>query len=297
MLVLIGVLLVAGLAPAGSTAATTDEDDAIVVISGPAQVGRGEAADGVYVVHGDATVAGTVTDDVFVLDGDATVSGHIEGDLLTAAGQARLLGGATVDGDVLYGDEKPVISPAATVSGEVSDENWNDAFGALPVVGAIVIWAAFTISALILGIVLVMVAPRAADAVFAQAERRMLLCVVFGLATFVAIPFAAVLAAATLLGLPLGLALLLALLPLAAVAYVTTAWVLGRAIVRRPDRRVLAFLAGLAILRLLALIPVLGILVWFCAVIVGLGLLVGALGASRSAPAGRAPGPTAPAAA
>lgn len=289
LLALAGAALVVALAPAPALGATTDADDAIVVISGPANVERGQSVDGVFVIHGDATIDGTVTADVFVLDGDVTVSGHVEGDLVTATGQARLLGGARVDGDLLYGDEEPVVAPGATVAGEITDEDWDDAFGTLPIVGAILLWIGFTVSALILGIVIVMVAPRAADAVFAQAQRRMLVSVAYGAATFFAVPFAAVLAAATVFGLPLALAILLALLPLGAVAYVTTAWALGGSLVRARANRVVAFLAGLAILRGLALIPIVGIVVWFAAVVVGLGLLVAALGATRLGPGEPAP--------
>jgi hypothetical protein len=49
---------------------------------------------------------------------------------------------------------------------------------------------------------------------------------------------------------------------------------------------VLAFLAGLAILRLLAIIPVVGGLVWFAATVVGLGaLLIATWRARREHPA------------
>jgi len=63
---------------------------------------------------------------------------------------------------------------------------------------------------------------------------------------------------------------------------VTAAWALGRALVKPPQSRILSFLAGLAILRALALIPVLGMLVWLAAVIVGLGLLGAAIAAART---------------
>ena len=45
--------------------------------------------------------------------------------------------------------------------------------------------------------------------------------------------------------------------------------------------RVLAFLAGLAILRVLALIPILGGIVWFAATVVGLGALMVAIWRAR----------------
>ena len=68
-------------------------------------------------------------------------------------------------------------------------------------------------------------------------------------------------------------------------AYVTAAWALGRVLVKPPQGRIVSFLAGLAILRALALIPVLGMLVWLAAVIAGLGLLGAAVAAARSEPA------------
>jgi hypothetical protein len=70
-------------------------------------------------------------------------------------------------------------------------------------------------------------------------------------------------------------------LPLAAVAYVTAAWALGRRLVKEPRNRFLSFLAGLAILRLLALVPIFGGFVGLAAVVFGFGLIGAAIGAAR----------------
>ena len=64
-----------------------------------------------------------------------------------------------------------------------------------------------------------------------------------------ALPILAVLALVTLVGLPLGIAVLLALLPLGAIAYVTTLWVVGRLVLKPPRGRVASFLVGWAIFR------------------------------------------------
>jgi hypothetical protein len=93
----------------------------------------------------------------------------------------------------------------------------------------------------------------------------------------------------TVLGLPLGIALLLALLPIYAIGYTTSAFLLGRAIVKPPTSRFLAFLAGWAILRAIALIPGVGILAWFGATVFGLGALGIALWRSRRGPVTQAP--------
>jgi hypothetical protein len=57
---------------------------------------------------------------------------------------------------------------------------------------------------------------------------------------------------------------------------------LGRSILRGPTGWVLAFLLGWAILRAVALIPIAGGLVWFAAVVFGLGALLVAIWRGRS---------------
>ena len=285
---LLALLLLA--APAGAATTATDPDEAIVVVNGDVTVERGQSVEGVFIVNGDARIAGRVDGDVVLVAGDATVSGTIDGDLLTIAGRARLLPAARVTGDLSYGDEAPRVAPAADVEGSIEKEGWTDSIDILPFVGAFVFWLAMTISAAVLGILLVLLSPRAADAVFAQVGERFWTAVAIGVAIFIVLPVAAFVAAITLLGLPLALAVILALLPLAAVAYVTAAWALGRALVKPPQGRILSFLAGLAILRAIALIPILGALAWIAAVIVGLGLLGGAITASRRPAVADAPG-------
>lgn len=281
-------LLVLLLIPAPACAAPLRgeaDDDAVVVINGDVTVGPGELSKGVFVVDGDAHIVGRVDGDVVLVAGDALVGGRVDGDLVTIAGRARLLPKARVGGDLIYGDERPRVAPTATVVGEIEKEDWTDSLGLLPFIGAFVFWLAMSISAAILGILLLLIAPRAADAAMAQVESRFWTAVGIGAGIFVALPLAAFIAAITLVGLPLALALGLALLPLAAVAYVTAAWALGRTLVKPPGNRIVSFLAGLAILRAAALLPILGVLVWLGAVIVGLGLLGAAIAAVRPKPA------------
>jgi hypothetical protein len=78
------------------------------------------------------------------------------------------------------------------------------------------------------------------------------------------------------------------LLTLAA-GYAWSGWLLGRLIL--PSRRTLAFLLGIGILRLLALIPVAGSIVSLLATLVGLGAVSVAIWRARNA--ARAPRPMA----
>lgn len=273
--------------PGGAAAAQTGgkAGNAVVVISGDVEVKRGEAVEGVVLVNGDARIAGRIDGDVVIVNGDALVAGRIDGDLVTVSGQARLLPAAEVTGDVNYGSYRPLIAPAASVGGSVNKESWSDSIHLLPFIGAFVLWFAVTISAVVLGILLLLIAPRAADAAFERAREQLGPAIAIGIAIFIVLPLAAFVSAITFFGLPLALGIGLALLPLAAVAYVTTAWAIGRAILKPPRERILSFLVGLAILRAVALVPILGLLVWLAAVVVGLGLIGAAIGAARE-PAG-----------
>jgi cytoskeletal protein CcmA (bactofilin family) len=275
----------ASAAQAGSKAG-----DAIVVIKGDVTVDRGEAVDGVVIISGDAKISGRVDGDVVLVSGDALVSGRIDGNLVTLSGRARLLPTANVRGDLNYGDEQPVIAPAATVAGSVSKENWTDSLDFAPFVGAIVFWLAVSISSAVLGILLLLIAPRAADAVFERTRERIGPTIAIGVAIAIVLPVTAFLAAITLVGLPLAIGIGLILLPLASVAYVIAAWALGRVILKPPRERILSFLAGLAILRAVALVPILGLLVWLAAVVFGLGLIGAAIGAAREPAEAQNPG-------
>lgn len=284
------VALVAIALPGGASARTTEhEEDAIVVLSGDVTVPRGETVDGIFVASGDVRLAGRVDGDVVLLSGDAVVSGRIDGDLVTFGGRARLLPSAYVTGDVRYGDERPLVAGDAIVRGDVTREGWNDSLDFLPFLGAFFLWLGTTVSVAILGALLLLIAPRAAEALHDRSRERAGPVIAIGFAVAICLPVAAVIAAITLVGLPLAFLILLALLPLGALAYVAATWALGRRLVGPPRNRIWSFLAGLAILRALALVPILGFLVGLAATIFGLGLLGAAIGAARERPAAGEP--------
>jgi cytoskeletal protein CcmA (bactofilin family) len=269
---------VASAASAGAAA-----EDAIVVVSGDVTVARGETVEGVYVASGDAKIAGDVNGDVIVLSGDVLVSGRIDGDLFTASGTARLLPNAEVTGDVGYGDERPAVALDARVHGDVTKQDWPDIGGVFSGLGGFVIWLAVTLSLLALGALLLLIAPRAADSLYARSRERLGPTIAIGIAILIVLPVIAFIAAITLLGLPLALGIGLSLLPLGAVAYLVSAYALGRRMVEPPRHRMLAFLAGLGALRIAAYVPILGTVVGIAALIFGLGLIGTAIGAAREA--------------
>ncbi|HEY6729974.1 MAG TPA: polymer-forming cytoskeletal protein [Solirubrobacterales bacterium] len=281
LFVLIAIAALA-LPAAAAAAQTTDrEGDAIVVVSGDVTVPRGETVAGIYIASGDLRLTGEVDGDVVLFAGDATIAGRIDGDLVTFGGQARLLPSAYVSGDVRYGDERPIVSGDAIVRGHVTEGDWDDSTDFLPLIGAFAFWLGITISMAILGVLLLLIAPRAGDALAARSRERIGPVIAIGIAIAIGLPVAALLAAVLVVGIPLAFLILLALLPLGAVAYVVAAYALGRRLVKEPHSRLWAFLAGLGILQAVGLVPFLGSLVGLAAVIFGLGLIGAAIGAAR----------------
>ena len=189
-----------------------------------------------------------------------------------------------------------MLAPGASVGGKISNEDWADAangwgwvsvFGV--VAGGVGVDADRRRAARLAG------AGRALrrGAGGARAPRRHRR---WGVAIAIGVPLLAILALVTLVGIPFGVALLLAAIPVLLVAYATTAWIVGRRVLRnRSTSPWAALLAGWGILRVLALIPVAGALVGLAATVVGLGALAVALWRARrpGAPAAR---PEAPAA-
>ncbi len=275
---------------AGTASAATDH----VVITGGAVVAPGQSAGDVIVIDGPVTIAGHVTGDVVSVSGPIRVTGRVDGDLIAVSDRASLGPTARVGGDLRYGDERPVLPPGARVVGKVSNEDWADIGSGWGWVSAFAWWLAVSVSTVIVGVLLVWLAPGALYAAARAVGQRLGATVGWGVAIAIGAPLLAILALVTLVGIPFGIGLLLAAIPVLLVAYTTSAWVVGRRVV--GDRSAwAALLAGWGILRLLALIPIAGGLVGLVATVVGLGALTVALWRARTPSGPEAPVPGGPA--
>ncbi len=282
--ILFAALLIGAALPGVASAADFRGGEDHIVITGDVFIERGEEAETVAVVDGDVDIRGTVTDDVINLTGHTRVSGHVEGDVISITDRAHIQRGGRVDGDVIYVEEKPLVDPGAHV-GEVRKVNGDEWFSPLHLfIASIAIWIAMSVSTLLLGLALLWVAPRAAEAAYAVAGPYVGQSIAAGLGALIGLPILAFLLIATLVGLPLGLVLLLLLFPLALVGYVTSAWLLGRRIAGPPRGRFISFLAGWGILRAVALLPFAGSVAWVAAAVFGIGVLAVAAWRARPGP-------------
>ena len=283
-------ILVAPSALAQDEATTSGAEDQ-VVLTGELLVPDGATVGTAVIFNGDATIEGTATESVVVFNGDVEISGTVGDDVVAFNGHVIVRSGAEVDGDIA--SRQPAqIEDGATVRGQVKGITRRFDLEGLGWVGRYVWWFGYTISTLVLGLVLLLFAPGLDPSLTDVFRRRMGGSFGFGAAIFFLLPIAAVLLLVVVVTIPLGLFLLLALALLYTLGYVAGAHVLGRQLVKPPSSRFLAFLIGWMILRGIGLIPVLGGLAWVLASIAGLGAIV--LAARGSRPAGVPPAPVAP---
>ncbi len=265
------------------------------VVRGPVDLKAGEVARSIIVGHGPVTIrrGATVTDDIVVADGPLEIAGTVRGRVVTLGGRAVVTRTAVIGDGIRWASDKPVVAPGAQISGGIKKLDWKA--NTSPVIPVIAWWLAMSVSTLLLGVLLLWLAPRAAEATAALMRNGGWgPALGVGFVLLIGLPLLALLALVTVVGIPFAIGLLLALVPLAAVGYVTGAWVLGRRMVGPPpDRRFLAFLAGWAVLRVAGLVPVLGALVFFVAALFGVGALAWALLRTRRA-GGATGGPEAP---
>jgi hypothetical protein len=92
-------------------------------------------------------------------------------------------------------------------------------------------------SSLVVGLALVWPAGRGAARILEAGRNRIGLAIGLGLLLFFGLPILAVIALVTILGIPFGVGLLAALLPIHALGYGAAASILGRSIVREPTSR------------------------------------------------------------
>jgi len=236
-------------------------------------------------VHGDVTVAGgvltvdgRVTGNVSLMGGSVHLSDTavVEGDLASFAGSIDRALGAEVHGDVFSGLRTPSrMEPAPVIpelpGSETTPRNWLSRFIAwqLGTIGSILLMG-------LLGVVLVLVAPRAVGRVASATAIQPALTFVVGLLTLVV----GVLAGGILLiACGLGLLVWLALIAAGILGWIGVALWLGQRILGSLRLHTASamgeVLAGVAAITLLARLPwCFGWLAWLIFVSWGLGAVV-----------------------
>jgi len=268
LLALAAAALVLGIAAPAALAASPGfdrTDSVLMAFNGDITVADGQTVDAVVVTGGTATIHGDVQT-LFVVDGKAVLEGAQVHTVATIGGTLTIDAATTVTGDVRTLNTTVTQDPAATIGGTVRtlDTDVAAAIGVLAPaiflfmlgVGLVTLVAALALAAL--GAKQV----RTAEVLISKEPVETFL---FGLAGLILVPVVAILAMFTVIGAPLGLAILFMVWPAAAFfGYLITAiWIgemlLNRGVVPGPaDRPYMAAVVGILVLWLISFVPFVG---------------------------------------
>ncbi len=229
-------------------------------------------------------IDGTVDGDVAVFSGEIIIGGTIRGSANLQGDRVSLDPGARIEGDLTYTSRVP-LSPEelARVAGtarateqedDVEEEEESDGITAW----SVVFWLWQVSAALLMGTLMIALFRGALLLVASAIPEKATVGSLLGFAAFLIIPIASVVAMATLIGLPVGLATFILYWVILYVAKIPVAvWAGGRllSMAGRPDvSPYLALLIGVVLLYLLFQTPYVGWLIWFVATWLGLGTMV-----------------------
>jgi hypothetical protein len=259
------VLGLAGTALAQSPYTSTDDmpktGRVVFVVGGDAEIPAGDQADAVIVIKGDADISGTVTA-LILIDGTATLTGATVGTVALVSGTVDVGEGTTVVGDVAQVNGT-VVQSGGVIEGETRDMAVGFATLGL-FVGAIalVVWVGVGVATLIAGLLVATFAGLQMRKTTYLIGREPAMVILLGVGSLLLIPIVAVLAMATVIGIPLGLGILLILWPaLAFMGYIVGATWIGEWLLSRragyvaPVRPHVAVVLGLVIAFVAGIIP------------------------------------------
>jgi hypothetical protein len=280
--ILAAMALALVLAPVALAADEVPADGQVLVsFNGPLEVPAGQHVEAVIVLGGDAVIAGEV-DALVVIGGDATLTGARVDSIAMVDGDVTIDSASVVTGDIRTLSGSAIVAPGAEIGGDIKGLEGDLATLGF-VVGPIFVLFAIGVALVTLVVALAVAALGARQVRTAETliSRQPGSTIVAGLIGVVLVPLFAALSIVTIIGAPIGLAVLLFVLPTVAyfgwiVAAIWTGdWLLMRH--RGPyeaERPYQAAVLGVIVLGLVGIVPVAGPIVGAIASLFGYGSLL-----------------------
>ena len=228
---------------------------------------------------GTARVDGDINGNIIGGAGEVTVTKRVGGNIKLEADKLTIASTANIQGNLTYTSENEAnIQPGAQIGGTTTHKlpKVKEPAGPFADIGGKVI--AFLMT-LLVGIVIILIAPRRAAAVATSLRQKPWLSLGWGAIILFATPIAAIITFITVVGVPVGL-IGLTLYGIAiylsqiAIGLFIGYWII-RSFSKVESRGVLvgALALGFAILTLLKLIPYIGFPLWLTTVLFGIGAM------------------------
>ena len=252
----------------------------LMAFGGDISVPAGEQADVVFVVNGDADIAGTVNV-LTVIDGTATLHGATVDTIAVISGTVDLQEGTTVLGNVRSIESTVNQAQGVEIAGDIKGLDAElFAFGMFLGPAILLFVLGMLLASLAAGLLLAAVGARQVRATERVIATEPLKAFGVGILGVIVIPILAIIAIITIVGAPIGLGVLLGLLPLLAfVGFLVAGIYLGEEIlgtrkepvVQHPYR---GALLGIVLLQIIGIVPIVGGLVTAVASLLGLGAIL-----------------------
>jgi len=249
---------------------------------------------------GQILVNAPVGTDLIVAGGQVNILGDVGGKVLAAGGQVTVNGNASnvaiSGGSVNLGSLSHITGDALVSASDCSTkgivegrldakEDKRDAsssFNPGTVVSLlftvmVIIQILFAIGMLILGIILIYLIPSQIKAVVATVREKTLISLIYGVAEIVLAFILGVILLITIIGIPLAVVIGFCTIIGLILSTICTGAALGTVVVdklKKDYSLIVTFVIGFVILQILFLIPVLGFIIEFFAVFIGLGALI-----------------------
>ena len=271
------VILLALFAPAALAAGPVSSTGSVIVsVQGTVDVPAGSNPEAVVVVDGTATISGDA-DTVVIAGGTATLAGATVDSLVVIDGRADLQAGTTV-GRVSTLGGTVTQAAGAEITGRMASFDVDLAALALLLIPlALALAVGFAIAGVVAALLVAAFGARQVRDTEAQISERPGHVLVAGIAGSIGLPLVAVLLIFTVIGAPIGFALLFAVLPvLLFLAWLVAAiwvgdWLVARSRgEREPGRPYRAAVLGVIVLALASVLPFVSAI----ATVFGLGALL-----------------------
>ena len=258
----VAFLLGLGASAALAAEPVPDTGRVLISINGPVDIPEGDHLDTLVVLGGDARIGGDVGT-IVVVRGTATLAGASTETLVVVDGSADLLAGTTVSGDVRTLDGTVTQAAGSTIGGSVRTLDADlAAIGVLLVPLFILLFLGLGLASVAAALLVAAFAARQVRSVGSLMVQQPGQVLIAGIVGAIVLPLLAIVLMATVVGAPIGFALLFILLPaLAILAWIVAAIWIGDWIVARlrgtaePGRPYIAAVVGVIVLAVAGVLP------------------------------------------
>jgi len=257
--------------------------DALIAAAEVLRIGSGSEVGGpVWVMGRRVDVAGTLRRELRVAAARVRISGTIDGDVTIAARDIEILPTARVRGSLVYwSGHEAQIEAGAQIRGPIvhRQPEFLDRAGRILTVIGTVTRALFVVNLLVAGVILFLLFPGLTVSAALTVRKEPGASLVLGIVLVAGVPIVLACLILSIVGAPLGLALVPVYVIALLVGLLTAAFCLGElgahAVLRRPKLSRGAHLTGLLValiaLSLVRYIPIAGNVILLLAVVLGLG--------------------------